>query len=97
MDSIKEKLQQKKLQSLECQPLKIASEYYTEQEMSSFKKVKRRVKKVRSRSDQVLKADDLLQGAAAESASSDLGSRSRKAKTDEPANIAQDDQGTSTR
>lgn len=80
-------LQQKKIESLEMKPLQIASEYYTSEEMSSFKKVKRRVKKVRPKSDRVLKADDLLQDTNEEPASADLGSRSRKSKTDDEPNV----------
>ena len=78
---MKLKIEQKKIESLESRPLKIASEYFTEAEMVSFKKVKRRVKKVRPK-DQLLKADDLLQESA-EASTSDLGSRSRpKGKPD---------------
>ena len=77
------KMQQKKIESLESRPLQIASEYYTAQEMVSFKKVKRRVKKVRSKGDGILKADDLIQETQEVSVSSDLGSRSRRKKTDE--------------
>jgi U4/U6.U5 tri-snRNP-associated protein 1 len=76
------KLQQKKIESLESRPLQIASEYYTAEEMVSFKKVKRRVKKVRSKGDGILKADDLIQETQ-ETTSSDLGSRSRKKRMDE--------------
>ena len=71
------KEQEKKIVSLESAPLRIASEYYTPEEMVSFKKVKKRVKKVRTKTEQVLKADDLL-----ENATSDLGSRTRKPKTE---------------
>ena len=71
------KEQEKKIVSLESAPLRIASEYYTPDEMVSFKKVKKRVKKVRTKTDQVLKADDLLANAT-----SDLGSRTRKPKTE---------------
>ena len=77
------KMQQKKIESLESRPLQIASEYYTAQEMVSFKKVKRRVKKVRSKGDGILKADDLIQETQEVSVSSDLGSRSRRKKIDE--------------
>ena len=76
-------LQHKKIESLELKPLQIASEYYTSEEMTSFKKVKRRVKKVRPKSDRVLKADDLLQDTNEGAATSDLGSRSRQQKTEE--------------
>ena len=76
---IKLKLDQKRLETLESRPLKIASEYYTEQEMSSFKKVKRRVKKVRQPTS--LKADDLL--ADAIDSEQHLGSRTRKVKLED--------------
>jgi U4/U6.U5 tri-snRNP-associated protein 1 len=84
---MKEKLQlqQKKIESLVSRPLQIASEYYTAEEMVSFKKVKRRVKKVRSKGDRILKADDLIQETQEEITSSDLGSRSRKKKMVEEA------------
>lgn len=72
-------MQQKQVISLETAPLRIASEYFTTEEMTSFKKVKRRVKKVR-KSETILKADDLLQGANQEETTSDLGSRNRKIK-----------------
>lgn len=77
--SIKDKLQmqQKKIESLESRPMQIASEYYTAEEMVSFKKVKRRVKKGGTKGGRVLKADDLIQGTE-EAVSSDLGSRKRK-------------------
>lgn len=70
-------MQQKKIESLESRPMQIASEYYTAEEMISFKKVKRRVKKGGTKGGRVLKADDLIQGTE-EAVSSDLGSRKRK-------------------
>lgn len=81
------KLQHKTIESLESRPLQIASEYYTSEEMVSFKKVKRRVKKIRPKSDRVLKADDLIQETPEDAVSSDLGSRSRRKKTDDEPNI----------
>ena len=84
---MKEKLQlqQRKIESLVSRPLQIASEYYTAEEMVSFKKVKRRVKKVRSKGDRILKADDLIQETQEEITLSDLGCRSRKKKMAEEA------------
>lgn len=74
------KEEQKRIESLESRPLQVASEYYTEQEMVSFKKPKRRVKKPRR--NQMLRADDLLQqGAADDDSSAHLGSRSRPKST----------------
>ncbi|KAL4659992.1 U4/U6.U5 tri-snRNP-associated protein 1 [Arapaima gigas] len=58
-------------QSLELPALTLASEYYTPQEMVSFKKTKRRVK-VRKK-DKPVKAEDLVD----DTRSSDFGSRSR--------------------
>lgn len=81
---MKEKLQQqqRKFENLDSRPLQIASEYFTQEEMVSFKKVKRRVKKVRTKTDQVLKADDLIKGVPEEPSSSDLGSRNRRVKAE---------------
>lgn len=59
-------------QSLEMPGLTIASEYYTPQEMVSFKKTKRRVKKIRKKEKQTT-ADELLD----DTRSSDFGSRTR--------------------
>ncbi|GCC21343.1 hypothetical protein chiPu_0019812 [Chiloscyllium punctatum] len=62
-------------QTLDMPQLKLASEFYTEEEMVTFKKTKRRVKKIRKKETR-LKADDLLvQGH--ESTVTDYGSRER--------------------
>ncbi|XP_038643397.1 U4/U6.U5 tri-snRNP-associated protein 1 [Scyliorhinus canicula] len=62
-------------QTLEMPQMKLASEFYTEEEMVTFKKTKRRVKKIRKK-EMALKADDLLtQGH--ESTVKDYGSRDR--------------------
>lgn len=53
---IKCKLQNKKIESLDTVPLTLASEYYSPAEVASFKKPKKKVRKIR----QTLKADDLL-------------------------------------
>lgn len=60
-------------QSLEMPALTIASEYYTPQEMVSFKKTKRRVKKIRKK-EKVTAADELMLD---DTRSSDFGSRTR--------------------
>ncbi|XP_040892865.1 U4/U6.U5 tri-snRNP-associated protein 1 [Toxotes jaculatrix] len=60
-------------QSLEMPALAIASEYYTPQEMVSFKKTKRRVKKIRKK-EKSTAADELLLD---DTRSSDFGSRAR--------------------
>ncbi|XP_062892338.1 U4/U6.U5 tri-snRNP-associated protein 1 [Mobula hypostoma] len=62
-------------QTLEMPQLKLASEFYTEEEMVTFKKTKRRVKKIRKKKTSI-KADDLL-AHGHESAATDYGSRSR--------------------
>lgn len=60
-------------QSLEMPALSIASEYYTPQEMVSFKKTKRRVKKIRKK-EKVTGADELILD---DTRNSDFGSRTR--------------------
>ena len=84
-NAMKEKLkqQQKRIETLESRPLQIASEYYTADEMTAFKKPKRRVKKIRTK--EILTADDLLKTVPVADASSDLGSRSKKRKTESTA------------
>ncbi|KAL7302708.1 U4/U6.U5 tri-snRNP-associated protein 1 [Trichogramma pretiosum] len=54
----KEKLANKRLETLNFIEPKIASDYYNEEEMEKFKKPKRKVKKIRK--NKMLKADDLL-------------------------------------
>ncbi|KAG2469462.1 U4/U6.U5 tri-snRNP-associated protein 1 [Polypterus senegalus] len=61
-------------QTLEMPSLTLASEYYTTDEMVSFKKTKRRVKKIRKK-EKPLKAEDLLP--LGEEQRHDFGSRSR--------------------
>ncbi|XP_040265769.1 U4/U6.U5 tri-snRNP-associated protein 1 [Bufo bufo] len=61
-------------QTLDLPALKIASEYYTSDEMVSFKKTKRRVKKIRKKEKSL--PDDLLL-MKPDTRASDLGSRSR--------------------
>ncbi|XP_053693753.1 U4/U6.U5 tri-snRNP-associated protein 1 [Sabethes cyaneus] len=69
---IRAKLQNKKLDSLDTVPLALASEYFNESELASFKKPKKKVRKIR----QKLRADDLLPMAA--EPGHDLGSRSNR-------------------
>lgn len=59
-------------QSLEMPALSIASEYYTLQEMTGFKKTKKRVRKIRKK-DKLTVADEL----AVDTRSTDFGSRAR--------------------
>uniref|UniRef100_A0A3B4DUX5 Spliceosome associated factor 1, recruiter of U4/U6.U5 tri-snRNP n=1 Tax=Pygocentrus nattereri TaxID=42514 RepID=A0A3B4DUX5_PYGNA len=58
-------------QTLEMPALTLATEYYTPQELVSFKKTKRRVKKIRKK-EKILRADDLLTD---DSRNTDFGSR----------------------
>uniref|UniRef100_A0A6M2DL00 Putative snrnp associated protein n=1 Tax=Xenopsylla cheopis TaxID=163159 RepID=A0A6M2DL00_XENCH len=58
MDSIKAKLSNKRLESLNLPELKLASEYFTPEEIA-FKKPKKKVRKIRQK-PKMLKADDLL-------------------------------------
>ena len=77
---IKAKLQNKTLESLNTEPLRLASDHYTEEELTKFKKPKKKVKKIR----QKLKADDLLEIAGdATDKDKDLGSRKRLLRADE--------------
>lgn len=72
---IKAKLENKTLESLNVEPLRLASDHFTEEELTKFKKPKKKVKKIR----QKLKADDLLElGGDQTDEKRDLGSRSNK-------------------
>ncbi|KAG8146587.1 hypothetical protein E2320_013730 [Naja naja] len=62
-------------QSLDLPNLHLASEYYTPEEMTTFKKTKRRVKKIRKK-EKPVKAEDLLPFGI-ESSEQDFGSRTR--------------------
>lgn len=75
LQQIRENLRNR-AQSLEMPKLKLASEFYTEEEMeTTFKKTKRRVKKIRKKIPKV-KADDLLKMGDS-SSYDDYGSRKR--------------------
>ncbi|XP_030074949.1 U4/U6.U5 tri-snRNP-associated protein 1 [Microcaecilia unicolor] len=50
----------KQAQTLDMPQLRQASEYYTPEEMVSFKKMRRRVKRIRKKEKKVVKAEDLL-------------------------------------
>jgi U4/U6.U5 tri-snRNP-associated protein 1 len=72
---IKAKLQNKRLENLNIEPFKITADFYTEEELTKFKKPKKKVKKTR----QKLKADDLLEiPEECENYSKDHGSRRRR-------------------
>ncbi|XP_037077289.1 U4/U6.U5 tri-snRNP-associated protein 1-like [Pollicipes pollicipes] len=89
---VKQKLQQKSLVSLDMPAPRVASEFYTEGEMASFKKVKKKVRKVRKRG-RALRADDLLP-LAEEDQSTHLSSRTVKTEPadsdDEPTAVTDD-------
>ena len=55
----------------------LASEYYTEEEMTTFKKVKRKVRKMRKK-PKIMRADDLMPLQDDGEAPSDLGRRGRR-------------------
>ncbi|XP_073461284.1 U4/U6.U5 tri-snRNP-associated protein 1 [Aquarana catesbeiana] len=74
LQSIRETLHNQ-AQSLELPGLKIASEYYTPEEMVSFKKTKRRVKKIRKK-EKTTRVEDLIL-VKPDIRESDFGSRSR--------------------
>lgn len=72
---IKAKLMNKTLETLNTEPLRLASDHYTHEELTKFKKPKKKIKKIR----QKLKADDLLEIAGdVTEAKRDLGSRARR-------------------
>ncbi|KAJ8938700.1 hypothetical protein NQ318_007988 [Aromia moschata] len=58
VQSVKEKLAKKKLESIPEKQLTIASEYYNEEELAKFKKPKKKVRKIRSKG-KLLTADEL--------------------------------------
>lgn len=59
VQTIKEKLARKTLETLEAKELKMASDYYNEEEMTKFKKPKKKVRKIRTKGK--LTADALEQ------------------------------------
>lgn len=77
---VKAKLEKKKLETLNLEPLKLASDHYTPEEMTKFKKPNKKIKKIR----QKLRADDLLEIAGDSTVpNKDLGSRRRDAPPEE--------------
>lgn len=72
LELIRMKLKQKQGVSLEMPNMKVASEYYTPEEMVQFKKPKKKVRKVRRR---ILKADDLVVPDVEETSGRDFGRR----------------------
>ncbi|XP_076232011.1 U4/U6.U5 tri-snRNP-associated protein 1 [Calliopsis andreniformis] len=56
LDYVKQRLANKRLESLHLAEPKLASEYYNDEELAKFKKPKKKVRKIRKK----LKADDLI-------------------------------------
>ena len=56
LDSVKQRLANKRLETLHLAEPKLASEYYNEEELAKFKKPKKKMRKIRKK----LKADDLI-------------------------------------
>ncbi|XP_011299457.1 U4/U6.U5 tri-snRNP-associated protein 1 [Fopius arisanus] len=79
---IKQKLSNKRLETIKPTELKLASEYYNEEELSKFKKIKKKKKVKRSLRNKVLTADDLIPDT---DYLRDLGSRRRKRPGDSSA------------
>lgn len=73
---IKHRLANKRLESLELADPRVASEYYNEEELTKFKKPKKKIRKIRKK-EKTLKADDLLLNSNFDYLS-DLGSRRRR-------------------
>ncbi|PSN34518.1 hypothetical protein C0J52_24454 [Blattella germanica] len=76
LQAVREKLHGKTLISLDVPKPKLASEYYTEEEMVQFKKPKKKVRKIRKK----LKAEELEPQDS--DLSRDFGSRSRRRNTE---------------
>ncbi|XP_051166098.1 U4/U6.U5 tri-snRNP-associated protein 1 [Leptopilina boulardi] len=58
VEIVKQRLANKRLESLKLAEPKLASEYYNEEEMAKFKKPKKKIRKIRSK--KMLKATDLV-------------------------------------
>ncbi|XP_076160777.1 U4/U6.U5 tri-snRNP-associated protein 1 isoform X2 [Ptiloglossa arizonensis] len=56
LDHVKQRLANKRLESLQLAEPKLASEYFNEEELATFKKPKKKIRKIRKK----LKADDLV-------------------------------------
>lgn len=73
-EQLKARLNNKRLESLQLLEPKIASDYFNEEELATFKKPKKKIRKIRTKKK--LKADDLI--ANSNDYLRDLGSRRRK-------------------
>ncbi|XP_033211788.1 U4/U6.U5 tri-snRNP-associated protein 1 [Belonocnema kinseyi] len=58
VELVKQRLANKRLESLKLAEPKLASEYYSEEELTKFKKPKKKIRKIRSKKP--LKADDIV-------------------------------------
>lgn len=58
VEIVKQRLANKRLESLQLAEPKLASEYYNDEELAKFKKTKKKVRKIRTKKK--LKADDLI-------------------------------------
>ncbi|XP_050500074.1 U4/U6.U5 tri-snRNP-associated protein 1 isoform X2 [Diabrotica virgifera virgifera] len=76
VQSVKAKLAQKKLESLDNTQLRIASDYYNEEELAKFKKPKKKVRKIRTKG-KLISTDDIKPDNAGIEA---IGSRRPKVK-----------------
>nr|XP_012217776.1 PREDICTED: U4/U6.U5 tri-snRNP-associated protein 1 [Linepithema humile] len=86
VETVKQRLANKKLESLQIAEPKLASEYYNEEELAKFKKPKKKIRKIRTK--KVLKADDLVP--VENDYLRDLGSRRRKKPEDSKDNESLD-------
>lgn len=78
VETVKQRLANKKLETLQMAEPKLASEYYNEEELAKFKKSKKKIRKIRTKKK--LKADDLVP--VDNDYLRDLGSRRRKKPED---------------
>ncbi|CAH1128714.1 unnamed protein product [Ceutorhynchus assimilis] len=76
VQSVKEKLAKKKLESIAEKQLTLASEYYNEEELAKFKKPKKKTRRIRAKGK--LTAENLLPARKVE----EIGSRRNKFKVD---------------
>ncbi|XP_053988192.1 U4/U6.U5 tri-snRNP-associated protein 1 [Hylaeus volcanicus] len=92
LDHVKQCLANKRLESLHLAEPKLASEYYNDEELATFKKPKKKIRKIRKK----LKADDLIP--EGNDYLRDLGSRRSKRPDDakENDNLDVDDLGAPT-
>ncbi|XP_011867155.1 PREDICTED: U4/U6.U5 tri-snRNP-associated protein 1 isoform X2 [Vollenhovia emeryi] len=86
IETVKQRLANKKIETLQMAEPKLASEYYNEEELAKFKKPKKKIRKMRTKKK--LKADDLVP--VDNDYLRDLGSRRRKKPEDLKDNDALD-------